>query len=72
LYNRLKPIKSKENEEKMGVVNLQRKEGGHFQADLGGQYQRILQFMTKNMVISVTLILLKNSPSIFNQNIKLL
>jgi hypothetical protein len=43
LYNRLKPIKSKENEEKMGVVNLQRKEGGHFQADLGGQYQRILQ-----------------------------
>jgi len=43
LYNRLKPIKSKENEEKMGVVNLERKEGGHFQADLGGQYQRILQ-----------------------------
>jgi len=42
LYNRLKPIKSKENEEKMGVVNLQRKEGGHIQADLGGQYHRIL------------------------------
>jgi len=48
LYNRLKPIKSKENEEKMGVVNLQRKEGGHFQADLGGQYQRILQYQCRN------------------------
>jgi hypothetical protein len=44
LYNRLKPIKSKENEEKMGVVNLHRKEGGPFQPDLGGQYHRILQF----------------------------
>jgi hypothetical protein len=27
----------------MGVVNLHRKEGGHFQPDLGGQYHRILQ-----------------------------
>jgi len=26
----------------MGVVNLHRKEGGHFQPDLGGQYHRIL------------------------------
>lgn len=43
MYNRLKPIKSKENEGKMGVVNLHRKEGGHFQPDLGGQYHRILQ-----------------------------
>ncbi|MCX6243485.1 MAG: hypothetical protein NTU98_02175 [Bacteroidetes bacterium] len=42
MYNRLKPIKSKENEGKMGVVNLHRKEGGHFEAELGGQYQRIL------------------------------
>jgi len=46
LYNRLKPIKSKENEEKMGVVNLHRKEGGPFQPDLGGQYHRILQKST--------------------------
>ena len=43
MYNRLKPIKSKENEEKMGVVNLHRKEGGHVHPDLGGQYHRILQ-----------------------------
>jgi hypothetical protein len=42
LYNRLKPIKSKENEGKMGVVNLHRKEGGHVHPDLGGQYHRIL------------------------------
>jgi len=27
----------------MGVVNLHRKEGGHFKPDLGGQYHRILQ-----------------------------
>ena len=27
----------------MGVVNLHRKEGGHVQPDLGGQYHRILQ-----------------------------
>ena len=26
----------------MGVVNLHRKEGGHFKPDLGGQYHRIL------------------------------
>jgi len=25
------------------VVNLHRKEGGHFKPDLGGQYHRILQ-----------------------------
>lgn len=30
----------------MGVVNLLRKEGGHFQPDLGGQYHRILQIVT--------------------------
>jgi hypothetical protein len=29
----------------MGVVNLHRKEGGHFKPDLGGQYHRILQLM---------------------------
>ena len=34
--------KIKENEGKMGVVNLHRKEGGHFQPELGGQYRRIL------------------------------
>jgi hypothetical protein len=51
LYNRLKPIKSKENEGKMGVVNLQRKEGGHIQADLGGQYQRILQLVAKLLIV---------------------
>jgi len=45
LYNRLKPIKSKENEGKMGVVNLHRKEGGHFEPELGGQYHRILQII---------------------------
>jgi hypothetical protein len=39
-------IKSKENEGKMGVVNLHRKEGGHFQPDLGGQYHRILHTNT--------------------------
>ena len=37
----------------MGVVNLQRKEGGHIQADLGGQYQRILQF-NRQRVLSGT------------------
>ena len=26
----------------MGVVNLHRKEGGHIQPELGGQYHRIL------------------------------
>jgi hypothetical protein len=31
----------------MGVVNLHRKEGGHFQPDLGGQYHRILQSTTE-------------------------
>ena len=31
----------------MGVVNLHRKEGGHFHPDLGGQYQRILQYTKK-------------------------
>jgi len=49
LYNRLKPIKSKKSEEKMGVVNLHRKEGGHFQPDLGGQYHRILHCMNKTI-----------------------
>ncbi len=29
----------------MGVVNLLRKEGGHFQPDLGGQYHRILHLL---------------------------
>jgi hypothetical protein len=29
----------------MGVVNLLRKEGGHFQPELGGQYHRILQLI---------------------------
>jgi hypothetical protein len=48
LYNRLKPIKSKENEGKMGVVNLHRKEGGHFEPELGGQYHRILQLGTES------------------------
>jgi hypothetical protein len=42
LYNRLKRDKIKENDGKMGVVNLNRKEGGHFQPELGGQYIRIL------------------------------
>lgn len=28
----------------MGVVNLHRKEGGHFKPDLGGQYHRILHY----------------------------
>ncbi len=50
MYNRLKPIKSKENEGKMGVVNLHRKEGGHFQPDLGGQYHRILHSRTKDEI----------------------
>jgi hypothetical protein len=32
----------------MGVVNLHRKEGGHFQPDLGGQYHRILHKPRQN------------------------
>jgi hypothetical protein len=33
----------------MGVVNIHRKEGGHVQPDLGGQYHRILQQRQKNV-----------------------
>ena len=63
MYNRLKPIKSNENEGKMGVVNLHRKEGGHFQPDLGSQYHRILQSIS----IYLSLLLLKNVVFLFKQ-----
>jgi hypothetical protein len=43
LYNRLIRDKIKGKWEKVGVVNLNRKEGGHFKPVLGGQYHRILQ-----------------------------
>ena len=54
MYNRLNPIKSNENEEKMGVVNLHRKTGGQFEPELGGQYHRNLQNMQKqNMIMGI-------------------
>ncbi|MGA3014715.1 MAG: hypothetical protein ABSD71_11875, partial [Bacteroidales bacterium] len=52
---RLKAIRSGKNEEKMGVVNLHRKEGGHFQPDLGGQYHRILHSIPLSLCFSVSL-----------------
>ena len=69
MYNRLKPIKSNENEGKMGVVNLHRKEGGHVQPDLGGQYHRILHWPTSSLLLAgYSLTMTKIKPMVAELN----